>query len=155
MPVQEKSGVHLIYPKVRVWVAVKNKKISSHEKTSIKTLKPKLYSGMYNNGDTNQLQYIFEWESTKKKKILPCCRSLRAENICGAISAAIFFVSWYRHIFCGYKIKYLSRWCLDIWSLTDEGLGIYPIWKIQIFFLPTLDGSASILRPKYSMDFLH
>ena len=33
-------------------------------------------------------------------------------------------------------------------ELTDEGLGIYPIWKYIYAFLPTLDGSASILRPK-------
>ena len=85
-------------------------------------------------------------------QILPRCRSLKAEDICGEISAAIFF-SWYRHRFCGHKLKYLSRWCLDIWSFIDEVLGIYPIWKIYILFLPSLDGSASIIRPKKSMNF--
>ena len=29
--------------------------------------------------------------------------------------------------FCGYKLKSLSRWCLDIRIFTYEGLGIYPI----------------------------
>ena len=46
------------------------------------------------------------------------------------------------------KLNYLSRWCLDVWSFTDEGLVKYPVWKEYMFFLPTLGGSASILRPK-------
>ena len=33
-------------------------------------------------------------------------------------------------------------------ELTDEGLGIYPLWKKYTFFLPTLDGSVLILRPR-------
>ena len=40
-------------------------------------------------------------------------------------------------------------------ELTDEGLGIYPIWTKYMFFLPTLDVSDLILRPKQSMNFLH
>ena len=75
-----------------------------------------------------------------RKKILPSCRSLNAEDICDAISAARFFVSWYRHRFRGYKLNCLSRWCPAILSFTDEGLGIYPIWTKYMFFLPTLDG---------------
>ena len=59
-----------------------------------------------------------------------------------------FFVRWYRHIFHGYRLKYLSRWCLDVRSFTDEVLGIDPIWKKCIFFSPTLDGSDSIIRAK-------
>ena len=31
---------------------------------------PKNISGMYNNGDTNSLQYIFEWEPTKTTKYI-------------------------------------------------------------------------------------
>ena len=40
-------------------------------------------------------------------------------------------------------------------ELTYEGLGIYPIWKIYTFFFPNLDASASMLRPKLSMNFPH
>ena len=39
--------------------------------------------------------------------------------------------------------------------LIDEGLGIYPIWTKYTFFFITLDRSASILRPRSSMNFLH
>ena len=84
----------------------------------------------------------------KQQKISPRCRSLKIEDICGAISAAIFFVSWYIHIFHGYRFNSLSRWCLDIRIFTDEGIGIYPIWKNYMFSLPTLDGLASIIRLK-------
>ena len=98
----------------------------------------------------------FLYESLlKQQKILPSYRSLKEVDICGATSVARIFVAWYRHIFCGYKLKYLSRWCLDVWSFTNEGLGIYPIWTKYILFLLTLDGSASILRPKESINFLH
>ena len=58
-----------------------------------------------------------------------------------------YFFSWYRHSFRGYKFNSLSIWHLDIWSFKDEGLGIYPTWTKYLFFLPTLDGPASILRP--------
>ena len=92
---------------------------------------------------------IFLNESLRKQqKMLPSCRDIKSEVICGAISAEVFFVSWYRHRFRVLRLKYLSRWCLDICRFTDEGLGIYPIWKICVFFLPTLDRLASILRPK-------
>ena len=84
----------------------------------------------------------------KQQKILPRCRSLKAKYIYSAILVESFFVGWYRYIFRGYKLKSLSIWCLDIWRFTDEGLGIYPIWTKYIFFLSTLDGLASILRPK-------
>ena len=50
------------------------------------------------------------------------------------------FVSWYRHSLRGYKLNYLSIWCLDILSFTDEGLFIYRIWGEYTFFLPTLNG---------------
>ena len=40
-------------------------------------------------------------------------------------------------------------------EITDEGIGIYPIWKKYTFFFPTLDGLASILNTKISMNFLH
>ena len=49
----------------------------------------------------------------------------------------------------------MSIRCLDIWTFTYEGLGVYPIWEKYMFFLPTLDGSALILRPKSSINFLH
>ena len=68
-----------------------------------------------------------------KNKILLRCKSLKAEDICGAISEE-FFLSWYRHRFRGYKLKYLSIWHLDIWGFKDEDLGIYPTWK-KIFVL--------------------
>ena len=58
------------------------------------------------------------------------------------------FLSWYRHSFFGYKLKSFHRWCLDMCSFIDEGLGIYPIWENINFFLTTLDRSASTLRPK-------
>ena len=35
--------------------------------------KPKKYSGMYNSGDANSLQYIFEQEPTKTIKPPPRC----------------------------------------------------------------------------------
>ena len=53
------------------------------------------------------------------------------------------------------QIKIFNRLCLDIWIFTDEGLVIYPIWTKYTFFFPTLYGSASILRPKQSINFLH
>ena len=49
----------------------------------------------------------------------------------------------------------MSRCCLDIWIFTDKCLVIYPIWTKYMFSLSTLDGSASILQPRSSMDFLH
>ena len=97
----------------------------------------------------------FNQSLLKQQKIFPSCRSLKAEDICGAISTEIFFVSWYRNRFCSCKLNYFSRWCLDIWSFTDKGVGIYPIWTKYMFFLTTLDGSASILRPKKPMNSLH
>ena len=33
-----------------------------------------------------------------------------------------FLVGWLIHIFCGYRLKYLSIWCLAIWSLHTRGL---------------------------------
>ena len=109
---------------------------------------------MYNNGNANLLQYIFN-DSLLNQKISTRCRSLKAEGIYGAISEARCFVSWYRHRFCGPKLKYVSRWCLDILSFTDVGLHTYQIWKIYSFFLLTLDGLASIIWRKQSMNFLH
>ena len=53
---------------------------------------PKKYPGTYNNDDANFLQYIFKREPTKKQKILPVCRYLKAEDVCRAISAARFFL---------------------------------------------------------------
>ena len=66
-----------------------------------------------------------------------------------------FFVCWYRHSFCGYRLSSIHRRCFDIWIFTDEGIVIYPIWKINTFLMPTLDGQASIIRPKSSTNFLH
>ena len=80
----------------------------------------------------------------KQQQILPNCRYLKAEDLCRSISAAIFFVCWYRNRFRGYKSNSLSRWCLDIWSFTDEKLGIYPIWKYLFSFCPPWMG-----RPEY------
>ena len=45
----------------------------------------------------------------KQQKLLPSCISLNAEDIWVTISAAIFYVSWYRNIFCGYKLNSMSR----------------------------------------------
>ena len=84
----------------------------------------------------------------KQQKISPSYRSDKAEDICSKISAAISFVGWYRHRFCGYKLNYFFIWYLDISSFTDEGLDIYPVWTKYMFFMPALDWSASILRPK-------
>ena len=81
----------------------------------------------------------------QQQQILPSCRYLKVEGIWRAISAAISFVGWYRHSFRGYKLKYLSIWCPDIWSFTCEGLGAYPIWIKNTLFFPTLDRSASYL----------
>ena len=91
----------------------------------------------------------------KQQKILPICRFLKAEDIRRKISAAIFFVTCYRHSFCGSKLYSLFIWCLHIWSLTYKGLGIYPKWTIYMLCLTTLDWSASILWSKQLMNFLH
>ena len=45
-------------------------------------------------------------------------------------------VSWYRHNFGGYKFNSLYSWCLDMWSFTDEGLGVDPIRGKYTFFFP-------------------
>ena len=58
-------------------------------------------------------------------KTLPRLRPLEAGDICSTISAGIFFVSWYINRFFGYKLNYLSRWCLDIWSFTDMKVLVY------------------------------
>ena len=55
-------------------------------------------------------------------------RSLKAEDMWGAISAARFFVSCYRHSFGGSKFNSFSRWWLDIWSCPDEGIGV---WRVR------------------------
>ena len=49
---------------------------------------------MYNKGDANLLQYIFDWNPTKTTKILPSCSYLKAENIWGEISATIILLVW-------------------------------------------------------------
>ena len=65
------------------------------------------------------------------------------------------FVGWCSCSYGGTKFNYLSRWLLDTLRCLDEGFSVYQIRKIYLFFLPTLDGSASILRPRSSMNFLH
>ena len=60
----------------------------------------------------------------KQRKISPSCRSLKAEDICGKISAARLFVNGYRHRFFGYTLNSLSIWRLDIWRFKYEGIGI-------------------------------
>ena len=72
----------------------------------------------------------------------------------GAILAARFFVSWYRRNFGSSNLNCFSSYCLSIWVFKDEVLGIDPIRTKCTFFFPTLDGSASILWPKESMNFL-
>ena len=87
---------------------------------------------------------FFNERIQRQQRILPSCRSIKAEDICGKISAARFSVSSYRYIFHGYKFNCLFRWCLDTWSFTDEVIGIYPILtSICSFFPPTIG------RPQY------
>ena len=81
-------------------------------------------------------------------------RSLKAEDRRDTISEAIFFVSRDRHIFCGYRLYSLSGWCLSVWIFQMKGL-IYNQHEKNPFLFPTLDGSASILIPKWSMNFFH
>ena len=51
---------------------------------------------MYNNGDANFLKYFFSMRAYENNnKILPSCRSLKAEDICGAISVESFSVGTY------------------------------------------------------------
>ena len=97
---------------------------------------PTCYSTFFNNNIQEQ------------QKFLPRCRSLKAKDVIGAVLAAIFFVGWYRHNFGGYRLNSLSSCCLAIWGFPYEVLGIYPIRKKYTFFLPTLDGSTSLLRPR-------
>ena len=80
---------------------------------------------------------------------------LKAEGMRDIILSAIFIISWYIHILGSYKLNSLSSRCLSIWICPDEGLGVYPIWPKYTLFLPTEDGSASILGPKQSMNFLY
>ena len=56
-----------------------------------------------------------------------------------------FFVGWYRHIYSGYKLKYLSRWCLDIWSLQVKVL-VYIQHGQHIFYFcpPAVSDSTSL-----------
>ena len=99
---------------------------------------------MYNNGDANLLQYIFNKILLKQEKFLPSCRYIKAEDRWGTISVAIFFVIWYRHRFRGNKLSSLSRRHLAIWGFLYEGPGIYPIWtNLRSFCLPWMG------RPKY------
>ena len=65
------------------------------------------------------------------------------------------FVGSYRYRFCGSKLNYFSIWGLAIWVFPYEELGIDPLWTKYTFFLTTLDGPASILRSKQSMNFLY
>ena len=62
----------------------------------------------------------------------------------GAISAAVFFVSWYRRKFGGSKLNF----CLALRIFSYKVLGVYPINIYIYVFLPNLDGLASILKPK-------
>ena len=68
LPVKSTSGVHFIYPEVRVWVAVKTNYVM--KKIYINP-NPNIYSGMYNNGDANSIHHIFEREPTETKKYYP------------------------------------------------------------------------------------
>ena len=86
-------------------------------------------------------------------KITP--RSLKAEDMWGTILSAIVFFRWYRRKFGDSKLNCLSSCCLTIWAFTNELIGKYPILGKWTFFFPILDGLASILRPKYTMNFLH
>ena len=56
-------------------------------------------------------------------KIIP--RYLKVEDMWGAISAEILFVSWYicRSIGAS-KLNIFYTWCLVIWVFPDKGLGI-------------------------------
>ena len=74
-----------------------------------------------------------------QKKLLPSCGYLKAKIYFEQSRQQYFFVSWYRHRVRGYRIKYLSICCLDIFISTNEGLGIYPIW-LNIVFSPPCKG---------------
>ena len=60
-------------------------------------------------------------------------RSLKEEYMWGEISAARTFVSWYRRSFGGSKLISLSVWCLDMWGIPDEGLGIYHSYTATVW----------------------
>ena len=69
---------------------------------------------------------------------------LSGQKICEAQSQQQYF------LLVGTDIAFVvknSTLCSAV-AFTDEGLGIDPIQKKYTFFSPTLDGSASILRPK-------
>ena len=80
----------------------------------------------------------------KQQKFLPSCSYLKVE----AISAAKILVGWYRHIFCGYKLKYLSRWCLDICSLQMKVLVYIQRGKSIFYFCPPWIGWPQYLDQK-------
>ena len=81
-------------------------------------------------------------------------KSHKTEDMWSTILSSRFFGSWYNCKFGGYKFFFFI-WCLPIWVFPDSVLCIYPIWTKMTFFLITLDGQASILRPKQPMNFLH
>ena len=113
-------------------------------KTSIWTLTRKVYSGIYNNGNDNSEQYIFEWESMKTTTNLTQLYVSQGRRYMRRNLGSKILVSWYRHILCGYKLKYFSRWCLDIWRFIYECIGIYPIWTKYTLIVPTC-----MVRPQY------
>ena len=74
---------------------------------------------------------------------------LSRQKICEAQSQQQYFLLVGTDVFFGgYTFNSLSSWHLTLWVFPDEGFGINPIWKIYTFFLPILDGSDSILRPR-------
>ena len=66
MQVRATSGVHFIYPNVKVRVTVKEEEIYIvTTKESILILILITYTGIHNYGNANWLQYIFERDPTK------------------------------------------------------------------------------------------
>ena len=79
---------------------------------------------------------IFLNESLRKQKnFLPSFSSLKAEDKCGAISAASFSVGCYRNRFRGLKINYFSRWWLGILSLQMKVLVYIQFGKMYFIFV--------------------
>ena len=68
LPVKATLGSILYTQRWGLGRRLKENKILCHEKHEYKP-QPKNNSGIYNNGNTNSLQYIFEWEPAKTTKI--------------------------------------------------------------------------------------
>ena len=98
---------------------------------------------------------IFLNESLQKQqKILPSYRSFNAEDIRGTISSEIFLLV-VTDIDFWLQIKifvYMLPFYMDIYILRAWYI---PNMEKYTFFLPTLDGLASIFRPKQPINLIH